>query len=98
MGQQIESALRESMRSVLAKLVSFLPDLLALIIAVAVLTACGMLLSFILRRILTAVKFDERFARTQTANVADWSPSHSPTALVARAAFWACVLLGFIIG
>jgi hypothetical protein len=96
--QQVEIALRESMRGVLAKLVSFLPDLLALIIAVAILTACGALLAFILRRVLTAAKFDERFARTQTANVADWSPSHSPTALVARVAFWGCVLLGFIIG
>jgi hypothetical protein len=98
MWQQVETALRESMRSVLAKLVSFLPDLLALIIAVAILTACGALLAFILRRILTAAKFDERFARNQNANVADWAPDHSPTALVARVAFWACVLLGFIIG
>ena len=98
MWQQVETALRESMRSVLAKLVSFLPGLLALIIAVAILTACGALLAFILRRILTAAKFDERFARNQNANVADWAPDHSPTALVARVAFWACVLLGFIIG
>jgi hypothetical protein len=98
MWQQVEVALRESMRSVLVKLVSFLPGLLALIVAVAILTAFGALLAFVLRRILTAARFDERFARTQTPNVADWAPDHSPTALVARVAFWACVLLGFIIG
>ena len=98
MWQQVEVALRDSMRSVLVKLVSFLPGLLALIVAVAILSALGALVAFVLRRILTAAKFDERFARNQSANVADWSPNHSPTALVARVAFWACVLLGFVIG
>jgi hypothetical protein len=98
MGQQIAFALKDSMHRVLVKLVSFLPGLLALLVAVVVLTAIGALLATILRRILIAAKFDERFARTQNANVADWSPSHSPTVLIARTAFWACVLLGCIIG
>jgi hypothetical protein len=98
MGQQVETALRESMRSVLVKMVVFLPSLLALLAAVLLLTACGALLSYILRRALTAAKFDERFARNQTANVADWAPAHSPTLLIARTVFWACVLLGFILG
>jgi hypothetical protein len=86
------------MHRVLVKLASFLPGLLALLVAVAVLTAIGILLSWILRRILTAAKFDERYARTQSASVTDWSPGHSPTALIARIAFWACVILGCIIG
>lgn len=86
------------MHRVVVKLVSFLPGLLALLIAVAVLTLIGALLALVLRRILTAAKFDERFARSQTANVSDWAPQHSPTTLVARTAFWGCVILGFIIG
>ena len=98
MGQQVGSALAESMHRVLVKLVSFLPGLLALLVAVALLTAVGALLAIILRRILVAAKFDERFARTQTSNVADWSPAHSPTILIGRIAFWACVILGVIIG
>jgi hypothetical protein len=98
MGQQIALALRESMHRALVKLASFLPGLLALLIAVVILTAIGVLLSFLLRRVLTAAKFDERYARSQSANVTDWSPGHSPTALIGRIAFWACVVLGFIIG
>ena len=98
MGQQIALALRDSMHRALVKLASFLPGLLALLVAVVVLTAIGALLSTVLRRILVAVKFDERFARTQSSNVADWSPNHSPTALIARTAFWACFVLGCIIG
>ncbi len=98
MGQQIKFALTDSMHRVLVKLASFLPGLLALLVAVVVLTAIGALLALILRRMLVAAKFDERLARNQNANVADWAPNHSPTALIARTAFWACVLLGFIIG
>jgi len=98
MGQQVVAALRESMHRVLVKLVSFLPGLLALIVAVAILTAFGALLALVLRRVLTAAKFDERVARNQSSTVADWAPSHSPTVLIARVAFWACVVLGFIIG
>jgi len=98
MGQQVELALRESMRSVLVKMVSFLPGLLALLVAVLLFAAFGSLLAFLLRRILTAARFDERFARNQSAGVADWSTAHSPTLLIARIAFWASVMLGFIIG
>ncbi|HEV2618844.1 MAG TPA: hypothetical protein VGU23_02785 [Acidobacteriaceae bacterium] len=98
MGQQIEFALKESMHRVLVKLASFLPGLLALLVAVVALTAAGALLAFVIRRVLVAAKFDERFARSQTADVTDWSPGHSPTALIARVGFWVCVLLGFIVG
>src|SRR6185437_14522360 len=98
MSQQISAALRESMHRALVKLASFLPGLLALLLAVVVFTLIGALLASLVRRILVAVRFDERFARDQAANVADWSPRHSPTVLVARSVFWACVLVGLLIG
>ncbi len=91
-------ALQQSVYRVVSLLVSILPGLLALFIALAVLTGIGILLSWGLRRLLTSLKFDDRFARSQTTGVADWSPSHSPTALVGRVAFWGCVLLGLVIG
>lgn len=91
-------ALQDSVYRVTSLLVSILPGLLALIIALAVLTAIGMGLSWLLRKILTSLKFDDRFAATQNTGVADWSPSASPTALVGRVAFWGCVLLGLVIG
>jgi hypothetical protein len=91
-------ALQQSVYRVVSLLVSILPGLLALIIALAFLTGIGILLSWVLRRILTSLKFDDRFARSQSAGVADWSPSHSPTALVGRVAFWGCILLGLVIG
>jgi len=41
-------------------------------------------------------KFDDRLTRYQVST--EWTPSHSPTELVARASFWGCLLLGLIIG
>jgi hypothetical protein len=98
MSQQITAALRESMHRALVKLASFLPGLLALLLAVVVFTLIGALLASLVRRILVAARFDQRFAGNQAANVADWSPRHSPTVLVARTIFWAFVLCGLLIG
>jgi hypothetical protein len=94
----ITGALQQSVYRVVSLLVSILPGLLALVIALAVLTGIGVALSWVLRRILSAIQFDARFAGNQTTGVADWSPAHSPTALVGRVAFWGCVLLGLVIG
>ena len=55
-----------------------------------------MALSTLLRRGLAVARFDDHLARSR-GNV-DWAPSTSPAALIARASFWACVLLGLIIG
>jgi hypothetical protein len=98
MWQQVELALSESAHRVLVKLASFLPGLLALLLAVCVLTLIGAGLAAILRRILVSIGFDERLARHPIAAVTDWAPSHSPTLLLTRAVFWASVLLGCFIG
>lgn len=94
----MSEALRQSVDRVLSLLISILPGLLAFVLALALFAGLGMLLSFLLRRGLTAGKFDERMARRDASAIADWSPAHSPTALVGRVAFWSCVLLGLVIG
>ena len=94
--RHMSDALHQSIDRVLSVLISILPGILAFMMALAVFTLIGMALSALLRRGLTAVKFDDRLARG-SGNV-DWAPSTSPTALIARASFWACVLLGLIIG
>ncbi len=92
----MSDALFQSLYRVLSLLVAILPGILAFFVALGVFTAMGMAISALLRRGLTAVKFDDRLARDRV-NV-DWTPSSSPTALIARGSFWACVLLGLIIG
>jgi len=102
MGQQIEFALRQSVHRVVFMLVSFLPGILAFLLALVVFTLLGVGLAALLRRILTAVHFDERLSSRRgaaaPANIADWSLSHSPTLLISRAAFWICELIGIALG
>jgi hypothetical protein len=83
-------------------LVSFLPGVLAFLLAVIILAVIGVVLAFLVRKILTAMRFDERLATRQTtgtlANVSEWSPANSPTLLLSRAILWLCVLAGIAIG
>jgi hypothetical protein len=98
MFSQVQYALLDSFSRVLTKLAVFLPGLLALVVAVALLTLIGAGLAWGIRTVLIRMKFDERVARDNSAGVTDWAPSHSPTLLVSRVVFWACVLLGLAIG
>ena len=92
----MSDALFQSLYRVLSLLVAILPGFLAFFVAIAIFTAIGMGISGLLRRGLKALKFDDRLARDRVDT--NWTPSSSPTALVARVSFWACVLLGLVIG
>lgn len=102
MWDQIRFALTQSSHRALFKLASFLPGLLAMLLAVLLLTVIGGVLAALLRRILVAAHFDERLTRSRAiagnTNIQNWSLSGSPTVLLARVVFWGCVVLGFIIG
>jgi len=96
MWHHMSEALFQSMYRVLSLFIAILPGILAFFVALGLFTVVGMLLSALLRRILAAAKFDDRIAQDRVTT--DWAPSSSPSALIARASFWACVLLGLIIG
>ena len=89
-------ALHESLDRVLSMLIAILPGILAFIVALLLFTLFGLILSALLRWVLTAAKFDERIARNRPDP--GWAPSTSPTTLVRRTAFWGCLLLGLLIG
>src|SRR5436305_1994456 len=78
----MSDALHQSLYRVLAMLIAILPGILAFFVALAIFTLLGMGISALLRRGLAWVKADERFARTRLAG--DWTPSSSPTEIVAR--------------
>lgn len=94
--RQMSDALHMSLYRVLSLLISVLPGILAFFVAVGVFALIGKAVSWFLRWILTLGKFDARVARSGAG--AEWTPSSSPTALTARIAFWAFVLLGLVIG
>ena len=92
----MSSALHLSLYRVLSLLIAVLPGILALFVALAAFAVLGLAISALLRWFLVLIKFDERFARSGAG--AEWSPTSSPTALAGRIAFWACVVLGALIG
>jgi hypothetical protein len=94
----MSDALHDSFVRVINLMVGILPGLLTLLLAVAVMAGIGWVLSFIVKKILISVRFDDRLAANQSNGIADWSPSHSPTLLAARTVFWGCVLFGLILG
>ncbi|HZP04995.1 MAG TPA: hypothetical protein VFB43_08855 [Terracidiphilus sp.] len=92
----MSAALNQSLFRVLSLFIAVLPGILAFFVAIGIFSLIGMAISGTLRRVLTWLKFDERLARNRSN--AEWTPSSSPTDLVARISFWACVLAGLIIG
>jgi len=93
--QHMSSALHQSFYRVLTLLVAVLPGILAFFVALLLFTVFGMVISWALRHALKWLKLDSRLARRGGT---DWAPSNSPTELVARFSFWACVLLGLTVG
>ena len=102
MGQQIEFALRQSMHRVLVVLVSFLPGLLAFLVAVILFALVGAIIAWVVRRILAMARFDERLSRGTTgsapASLFEWTSNQPPSRLVSRAIFWLCTLVGVAVG
>jgi hypothetical protein len=91
----MSEALHQSLYRVLTLLIAVLPGILAFFVALLVFATAGVLISWVLRRCLSWVKFDARIAQKSGT---DWAPASSPTEIVARASFWICVLLGLVIG
>ncbi|MGD0631264.1 MAG: hypothetical protein ABR987_18200 [Terracidiphilus sp.] len=92
----MSDALHQSLYRVVSLLIAILPGILAFFLALAVFTLIGMAISAILRHTMAWAKFDDYIARTR--GKAEWTPTTSPSVLIARAAFWACIVLGLIIG
>jgi hypothetical protein len=94
--RHMSDALHQSMFRVLTLLIAILPGILAFFVSLAIFSLIGVVISALLRRVLTLFRFDDRMARSR--GIAEWTPSTSPTGLVARGFFWACVLTGLLIG
>jgi hypothetical protein len=91
----MSEALHQSLYRVLTLLIAVLPGFLAFFVTLVSFTLFGVVISWLLRRCLSWIKFDLRLARI-SGDI--WAPSSPPTEIVARASFWLCVLLGLIIG
>ena len=85
------------MTRVLDLLARILPGLLALIVAVVFFSLLGWALAWLLRSVLTSLHFDERMNRG-SSQLAEWSPTQTPTSLATKIVFWIMVVLGVAVG
>ena len=96
MWQQVEQSLQSSMARVVNQIANMLPGILAFIVAFVVFLLIGWILAVIVRRILMALRFDDRMQRGST--IADWTPRMTPSLLVGRIVFWFWVIAGVVVG
>jgi hypothetical protein len=85
------------MMRVVTKIATLVPGLLALVLAIVLFTGIAWLLSFLVKRLLAAIKFDERASKSGRA-LSDWAPSSTPSTLIVRTVFWGCFVVGVLIG
>lgn len=97
MWNQIEQSLHQSVERVFTKVAMLLPGILAFFLALLIFLAIAWLAAYVVRRILVAVRFDDRL-HLERSVINEWSPSQTPTLIVGRIVFWACLLSGVVVG
>jgi hypothetical protein len=97
MWNHIVQALHDSMGRVTTKIATLLPGILAFIVALVIFLIVGWIFAAVIRRVLVAIKFDERVGRA-TGSIAELSPAHTPTVLMTRLVFWGFVVVGVLVG
>jgi len=98
MWEQIEFALHASLARVLTKVATLLPAVLSLVLAVVVCGLLGLLLAYILRKTLSALRFDERVRANSPEGLLPWSPVQAPSLILSRLVFWSAIFLGLVLG
>ena len=98
MWEQVRQTLNQSTVGVLSRLASLLPGFLALLVAVLFSVGLAWLMALILRRLLRAIRFDERLESWGFTGLAEYSPQQSPALLITRIVAWAIVLTGLVLG
>ena len=98
MWNQVQEALDESTKRLITETANLLPGVIALVVALLIATLIAAIFSYILRRSLRGIGFDERIVRWGGTSVLDWAPSKSPTLLVTRVVSWVIILIGFLVG
>ncbi len=94
----VNQILNQAAARISGSIANFLPGLLAMTVLLAFAVVVGWIVRVMIRRSLRGIDFDKRLERWGFSALADWSPSRSPTLLIAGLAFWCVVLLGLLVG
>jgi hypothetical protein len=79
------------------RLAHFLPGVLVLAVLLLVAGVCAILVRAVLLRVLRSIDFDRRTSHGFTV-LTEWTPTASPSLLLARAAQWTVLVLGILMG
>ena len=95
---EINELLDQSAIRIKSAIANFLPGFLALLLVLFVALLVAVLVRIALRRFLRGIDFDSRVEQWGFGELAEWSPSHSPSRLVVRLASWTIILVGLLVG
>lgn len=97
MVEQFDRALRLAGTRVVESIANFLPGALVFVVLLGTALVAAIVLRYALRRALLGLEFDRR-AELLGVSLADWTPSGSPSALVASLGYWTVLVLGMLLG
>lgn len=98
MWDRAQQALMESTSRLLSQVASFLPGIVALIVALFISALAAWIIGAGLRRFLAGIHFDERASRWGGASPMEWPAGKSPALLLTRIVSWIIVIFGCLIG
>jgi hypothetical protein len=97
MVEQFDQALRLATTRIVESIANFLPGALVFLLLLLAALVVALALRYALRRALTGLDFDRR-AELLGIPLAEFSPSHSASALVASVVYWTVLLVGLLLG
>src|SRR5258706_5702235 len=95
---QVNKILNQAAARITASIADFLPGVLALLVVMLCALVLAWIARFMIRRALRGIDFDKRLEQWGCSGVAEWSPSQSPTQLLAASAYWFIILAGLLVG
>jgi hypothetical protein len=98
MGEHLRIVAEQTQERIAQSAVRWLPGLFAMVVIVLGALVAALLVRLAVRKGLERMGFDRRALEWGLVGSSEWSPSHAPSALLARIAFWLVVLLGFVLG
>jgi hypothetical protein len=96
MWDQFRTLLSQSSNRIITGIANFLPGLLALLLILFFTIAVVLVFRIALRRFLRRIQFDGYIARWGFPDLAEWSPSRSPSLLLIRVLSWTIFILGLL--
>ena len=96
--EEFRRALEQATMRIIDGIANFLPGALVLLVLVVGSLVVALATRYVLLRMLRSLDVDRRAELLGVSALADWSPTRSPSQVIATTAYWSILLLGLLIG